>query len=167
MAAGSTGMTLGDLKAKCNELQANDQLKPFKAVVSCKKSTTEWRPAATAPGTTEEIANSGTIGASFTVKGFQVPFKSEAIDVPGQSIGCQTLEQIKKSVAAVDIELSCADLNAVTTIAALCGPAIDARVTADPSIVTEAPTGQVFDTCSGTGTGTGTGTTTGTTASNK
>ncbi|MDQ3233219.1 MAG: hypothetical protein M3Q07_15485, partial [Pseudobdellovibrionaceae bacterium] len=60
-------MTLEGLKNKCTELSANEQLKPFKAVVTCKQVSTEWRPAAEAPSV--EVQNTKQIGASFSLKG--------------------------------------------------------------------------------------------------
>lgn len=146
----SSGQTLdlAGLKAKCNELQANEQLKPFKAVVSCKQVSTEWRPSA-AQAAPVEVANFKEIGASFTLKGYDVPFKSEAIDVGASFASCSVLEQVRKTVPAVDIELSCEALDAVEGIADICGPAIDARVDADPSIVIEELTGETFNSCGG------------------
>lgn len=145
--AGNT-LSLQGLKAKCNELQANEQLKPFKAVVSCKQVATEWRPASAAVAPVE-VSNYKEIGASFSLKGYQVPFEAEPVQVGASFAACTALEEYSLTVPAVDIELECAALDAVESIADICGPAIDARVTADPSIVIEEPTGKKFNTCSG------------------
>ncbi|MES2743871.1 MAG: hypothetical protein V4655_00530 [Bdellovibrionota bacterium] len=147
-ASPSQNLDLAGLKVKCNELQANEQLKPFKAVVSCKQTSTEWRPSQAEADPTQ-IANFKEVGASFTLKGYEVPFKSEAIEIPSSFVSCSILEQVRKSVPAVDIELSCEALNSVDSIADLCAPAIDARVDADPSIVFEELTGATYNSCSG------------------
>lgn len=145
-ASSSQNLELAELKVKCNELQANEQLKPFKAVVSCKQSATEWRPSASQAAPIE-VANFKEIGASFSLKGYAVPFKSEAIEVAASFASCSVLEEVRKSVPAVDIELDCSALNEVESIAEICGPAIDARVEADPSIVIEEVTGKTFNSC--------------------
>jgi hypothetical protein len=140
-----TSMTLEGLKDKCTELSANEQLKPFKAVVTCKQVATEWRPAAESPSV--EVQNSKQIGASFSLKGYAVPFQAEDVEVGPATAACTVLEQYKLTVPAVDIELDCAGLQAVQKLTDLCGPAIDERVTADPSIQIEEATGVTFNSC--------------------
>jgi len=140
-------MTLDALKSKCTELQANEQLKPFKAVVTCKQVSTEWRPSQQlAPPV--KVDNMKEIGASFSLKGYAVPFTAEEVEIAPAEAGCTVLEQFKLTVPAVDIELDCAGLEAVQKLADLCGPAIDERVTADPSIQVEEATGVIFNSCS-------------------
>lgn len=141
-----SSMNLEGLKNKCTELSANEQLKPFKAVVTCKQVTTEWRPAAESPSV--EVQNSKQIGASFSLKGYAVPFQAEDVEVGPATAACTVLEQYKLTVPAVDIELDCAGLQAVQKLADLCGPVIDERVTADPSIQIEEKTGATFNSCS-------------------
>ncbi|MBC7658439.1 MAG: hypothetical protein H7249_01895 [Chitinophagaceae bacterium] len=147
--AGTTPATLdlNGLKAKCNELLQNSQLKPFKAVVSCSQVTSEWRPATAQQPDSLDVANTKTIGASFTLKGYEVPFKSEDVAMAPTLASCNLLEQVKKTVPAVDIELECSALDAITTLAQLCEPAIDARLAADPSIETTELTGKTFNSC--------------------
>jgi hypothetical protein len=140
-----SSMTLQDLKNKCTELSANEQLKPFKAVVTCKQVSTEWRPAAESP--TIEVQNTKQIGASFSLKGYAVPFQAEDVEVGPATAACTVLEQYQLTVPAVDIELDCAGLNAVQSLADLCGPVIDERLTADPSIQIEEKTGATFNSC--------------------
>jgi len=139
-------MNLDALKSKCTELQANEQLKPFKAVVTCKQVTTQWRPSQQAAAPVS-VPNTKEIGASFSLKGYAVPFTAEPVDIAPSEAGCTILEQFKLTVPAVDIELDCAGLEAVQKLADLCGPAIDERVTADPSIQVEEPTGLTFNSC--------------------
>lgn len=139
-------LNLPEFKAKCSELQANEQLKPFKAVMSCKQSSTEWRTSkATAPEV--RIANFKEIGASFTLKGYEVPFESEAVEVLASFAPCSVMEEVRKTVPAVDIELGCEALSQVESIAELCGAEIDARVEADPDILIEELTGKTFNSC--------------------
>lgn len=141
-------MTLAGLKAKCVELSANEQLKPFKAIVTCNQVATVWRPGAEAADTIK-VQNVKQIGASFSLKGYAVPFQMEAVEVQPSEAACSVLQQFKLTVPAVDIELDCAALAQVETIAALCSPVIEERVTADPTIQIEEPTGETFNTCSG------------------
>lgn len=138
-------MTLEGLKNKCTELSANEQLKPFKAVVTCKQVSTEWRPA---QGQSIDIQNMKQIGASFSLKGYAVPFQAEDVEAGPTQVACSVHEQYKLTVPAVDIELDCAGLQAVQKLADLCGPAIDERVQADPSIQIEEATGVTFNSCS-------------------
>lgn len=142
---GQSSMTLEGLKNKCTELSANEQLKPFKAVVTCKQVATEWRPSAESP--TIEVQNSKQIGASFSLKGYAVPFQAEDVQVGPATAACTVLDQYQLTVPAVDIELDCAGLQAVQSLADLCGPAIEERVTADPSIQIEEKTGATFNSC--------------------
>ena len=135
------------IKAKCNELLQNEQLKPFKALVSCSQVSMEWRPSRSLVSEPVQVANAKSIGASFQMKGYQVPFASENVPVAPALASCTTLEQVKITVPAVDLELECAALDQVQTLTDLCAPAIDARVGADPSIQIEEPTGQTFNTC--------------------
>jgi len=147
---GSPGssMTLQDLKGKCMELSANEQLKPFKAVVSCKQVTTEWRPAAQSVDPVK-IQNTKQIGASFSLKGYAVPFQIEQIEVSPSEAACHLLEQYTITVPAVDLELDCSALTQVQNLADLCSPAIEERVSADPGIAIEEATGESFNTCTG------------------
>jgi hypothetical protein len=140
-----SSMTLEGLKNKCTELSANEQLKPFKAVVTCKQVATQWRPSAEAPSV--EVQNSKQIGASFSLKGYAVPFQAEDVQVGPATAACTVLEQYKLTVPAVDIELDCNGLNAVQSLADLCGPVIDERLAADPSLQIEEPTGATFNSC--------------------
>lgn len=151
IAAGSEqaqSMDLAGIKAKCSELLQNEQLKPFKAVVSCKQVVTQWRPAA-AQADALQVANTKEIGASFNLKGYEVPFKSEALEMPSTFAACTTLEQIRLTVPAVDIELTCAALESVQSVADLCAPAIEERLDSDPGIQIVETTGQTFNSCSG------------------
>lgn len=143
---GSGTLTLDSLKNKCTELSANDQLKPFKAIVTCKQVATEWRPAA-AQAEPVQIENMKEIGASFALKGYAVPFQAEEVEAAPAQAACSVLEQYKLTVPAVDIELDCAGLQAVTKLADLCGPVIDERVKADPSIQIAEATGITFNSC--------------------
>ncbi|RYZ60090.1 MAG: hypothetical protein EOP07_01920 [Proteobacteria bacterium] len=151
MAAGAEGsqtLDLAGIKAKCAELLQNEQLKPFKAVVSCKQVVTQWRPAA-AQADALQVANFKEVGATFTLKGYEVPFKSEVLDLAPTPASCSTLEQVRLTVPAVDIELACDALESVQNITDICQPAIAARVDADPSIQIEELTGETFNSCNG------------------
>ncbi len=141
-------MDLAGIKAKCSELLQNEQLKPFKAIVSCKQVLTQWRPAA-AQADALQVANSKEIGASFNLKGYEVPFKSESMEMPSTPASCTTLEQVRTTIPAVDIELSCAALDSVQSVADICAPAIDERIEADPSIQIVELTGHTFNSCTG------------------
>jgi hypothetical protein len=139
---------LQDLKSKCMELSANEQLKPFKAVVSCKQVASEWRPSAQ-PVDSIKIQNTKQIGASFSLKGYAVPFQLEEIAVSPSEAACHLLEQYTITVPAVDLELDCSALEQVQNLADLCGPAIEERFSADPALAIEEATGKTFNTCTG------------------
>jgi len=146
--AQAVNLDLPGLKAKCAELSADEQLKPFKAVVTCKQVVTEWRPSSqTANPST--IANTKEIGASFSLKSYAVPFESESIDVSPSQYSCTILEQVKATVPAVDMELDCAALDQVQKLSDLCGPIIEERLAADPGIEVVEPTGKIFNSCTG------------------
>jgi hypothetical protein len=144
----SQTVDLSGIKSKCAELLQNEQLKPFKAVVSCKQVVTQWRPAKSQADALQ-VANFKEVGASFTLKGYEVPFKSEVLDLAPTPASCSTLEQVRLTVPTVDIELSCDALDNVQSIADICEPAIAERVDADPGIQNEELTGETFNSCSG------------------
>ena len=150
-ATGSKDQTLDlvGLKSKCAELQQNEQLKPFKAVVSCNQVVTEWRTSTTLQADPVSIKNTRQIGASFTLKGYEVPFEAEVADIAPAFAPCSMMEQVRRTVPAVDIELSCEALAKVQSISEFCGPAINERLQADPSIQIEELTGRTFDSCKG------------------
>lgn len=141
-------MSLADLKAKCAELSADEQLKPFKALVSCKQTVKEWRPVGQA-GESLMIENTKEIGASFSLKGYAVPFQSEEVAMAPAAIACQIYEQVQISVPAVDLDLSCDALTKVDKLSDLCAPAIEERIKADPGIQQIETTGKTFNTCQG------------------
>ena len=145
-----TALTLQDLKTKCVELTANEQLKPFKAKVTCSQVSNQWRRSAAAADPLK-LENSNEIGATFNLKSFTVPAQAELVPLPATEIECQVWEQYKITTSAVDMELDCAALEAVENIAALCTPAIEERVKADPSVQVEEATGQKYNTCAPAG----------------
>lgn len=140
---------LNDLKNKCTELAQNQQLKPFSATVSCREVSYEWRKMQMQNPINITINNRREVGATVRLKSFQVPYSSESVMVAPTPADCTVLEEIKMVVPAVDIELSCADVQQVDSIANLCGPAITERLTDDPSIIRETRTGRMFNTCFG------------------
>ncbi len=141
-------LTLAGLKAKCVELSGNEQLKPFKALVSCQQYSTEWR-VSVQKADPIVLKNATKIGASFALKGYSVPFRAEEVLAPSTEVGCQQLDQYGLTVPSVDIELDCAALSTVDSLAAFCGPLIEERLKADPSLQIEEATGMSLNSCQG------------------
>ena len=142
-------MDLEALKAKCQELSSNQQLKPFSAIVTCREVSTEWREAEMDEPETIEISNAREIGASFRLKGFEVPYDGEVVAVEPTLAKCAVLEEYKLTISAVDIELSCEALQEVQSLAQLCSPAIEDRLSEDPNVLREEKTGRTFNSCVG------------------
>lgn len=141
-------LDLDGLKAKCAELSADEQLKPFKAVVSCRQTLLEWRPAEkqAAPVMIENVKQ---VGATLTLKSYSVPFQAEDVEVSPSQASCQLWEQHRITVPAVDIELDCDALAKVSSLTELCSPAIDQHLASDPAIQQIEATGNTFDSCRG------------------
>ncbi|MCX6131312.1 MAG: hypothetical protein NTX25_19910 [Proteobacteria bacterium] len=142
----NTTLNLTALKAKCADLTANEQLKQFKAMVTCKQVLTEWRPS-TKTADPIEMQNTKEIGAAFSLKGYTVPFQAEAVEVSPSLAACGAMEQVRVTVPAVDLELTCDALAQVEKLSDLCGPAIEERIKADPSIQVTEATGESFSSC--------------------
>ncbi len=140
------GMTLDELKAKCVELSANQQIKPFKVQVTCSEVSKIWREG---QPTQVAVDNSREVGATLRMKGFEVPYSGNTLPAGQTTANCSTLEQFQLTVPAVDIELSCDELTQINNLADFCAPHIDARVQADPGIVLSEPTGAKQNVCDG------------------
>jgi hypothetical protein len=147
--ATTESLSLEELKAKCTELSSNQQLKPFNAVVTCREVSLEWREMQMEQPETIAIENAREIGATFRLKGFEVPYGSESVQVEPTVAACTVLEEYEITIPAVDVELSCDALNQVASLAELCTPAIEERIQDDPSIMQEQRTGRTFNTCVG------------------
>jgi hypothetical protein len=143
-AEGSDKLDLVGLKAKCAELTQNSQLKPFKIQVTCRQEIQQWRLRGTSEMT---LPNSRTVGGSLRMKSYDVAFVNGTQPIVDSTAPCPVLEKWKSIVPAVDLEITCDELNPIESISDYCVPIIEARIQVDQSIVTEVPTGEIYDGC--------------------
>lgn len=143
-----TGFDLSSLKDKCAELTANQQIKPPKVQITCSQISHVWKPA---KGAQKLLPNIREIGASARMKNFEVPFYGVSHEIEGTTTDCAILERYKESVPAVDIELTCEQLEQIQDLNEYCTPKIEERVQQDPGIVLSEKTGETYNTCSGIG----------------
>jgi len=139
-----TNVSLNDLQAKCADLQANPQIKPIKVTVSCNELSYFWKAG---PAQQAQLPNQRSVGAMVQMKGFQVPHEFFTQDVAPTAISCQTFVKYEHKVQNVDVELSCADLAAVTDLGAYCAPIVGQRVQDDAGLGTDTPTNETISLC--------------------
>lgn len=142
----AANLDLQGLKDKCVELQGNQQLKPFKAQVTCREIAYIWQKGEVTPLT---LKNEREVGGAVRMKNFGVPYQAGPAAIADSSASCEILHKFKRVVPAVDVELSCDELLAIEDLSTFCTPIIDARVAEDPSIVTFEKTSEIYNTCSG------------------
>lgn len=143
--ADDTSMTsLAELKAKCVELNANQQIKPFKIQVTCSQTEYVWKPVSES---SVSLPNQLEVGASLRMKNFEVPYAGQLVDTAATQAACPVFQRVKNMVPAVDVELTCDEVNAVTDLATFCGPHIKDRVANDPGIVVSEATDQQYSLC--------------------
>jgi len=138
-------MDFSSLKAKCLELSSNQQLKPFKAIVSCKEVSYVWREAK--EQTRKTLQNSRQIGSSIRMKGFETPEQEVGVPIEDSNARCTVMEKWKRTVPSVDAELSCDELNNVADLTQYCFHQVTQRVEEDSSLAVEEATGERLDTC--------------------
>lgn len=136
---------LQSLKAVCDELSANDQLKPFKVTVTCRHSALTWKDVGES---SVNLPNSREISAAFRVKQYSSETSPVAVAAEKTPASCTVLEKFK-STALVDVSLSCQELKEVSDVTSFCQDAIDARLEENPAQFVEVPTGETFNTCTG------------------
>jgi hypothetical protein len=141
---GEDTLDLAGLKAKCAELTQNSQLKPFKIQVTCRQEIQQWR---SAPSAEKPLTNVRTVGGSLRMKNYDVGFVDGAQPITDTAAPCAVVEKWKSVVPAVDLEISCDELTPIENISDYCTPIIEQRIQEDPSIVTEASTGEMYNTC--------------------
>ena len=134
------------LKDKCADLLANQQIKPFKIQVTCSETSHVWKMAK--PGAFG-LPNLREVGASARMKNFEFPFVGNQVAAADTTASCHMLERYKITVPAVDVELSCAELDAIDNFTEFCTPIINERVKQDPGIVLAEKTGEIYSTCAG------------------
>ena len=83
------------------------------------------------------------------MKSFEFPFVGQAVQIDDTVANCEVLERYKVTVPAVDVELTCAELEEIQNFTEFCTPIIDERVEQDQGIMLEEKTGEVYNTCSG------------------
>jgi len=128
------------------ELSGNQQIKPFKAVVTCREVSYVWRQAPSKE--TQALQNAREVGASIRMKGFETPYSGESVPVSPSQAQCVVMEKWKLSVPAVDTELTCDDLRSIEDITQFCLGQIDQRLQEDSSLMIEEATGERINTCS-------------------
>ena len=137
---------LEQLKQKCAELQANQQIKPFKVQITCRESGFTWKQGQGAP---VSILGHREVGGSVRMKNMEIPYTGREVKVEPTIGSCPTFEKWKYLIAAVDVQLSCEELNKVTSVTEFCLPVIFERVQQDPTIVQQENTGEVLNVCKG------------------
>jgi hypothetical protein len=143
-------LDLSTLKEKCAELTANQQIKPPKVQITCSEISHVWKPA---KGSQKLLPNTREVGASARMKNFEVPYFGIASEIEGTTTDCAVLERYKETVPAVDVELTCEQLEQIQDLNEFCTPKIDERVQQDPGIVLSEKTGEIYNTCSGIASG--------------
>lgn len=138
------GVNLEDLRAKCAELSANDQLKPIKATVTCNELSSVWVAGQSKPA---QLENSRNVGARVIMKGFEVQQRFYPAQQEATQIACQQFVKVERKVDNIDVEMACAELNAIQDLGEFCKPVIEARVGEDPSLRTERQTDEVLSVC--------------------
>ncbi len=136
---------LQSLKAVCDELTSNEQLKPFKVTVTCRHSGTTWKDVGES---SVYLPNSREISAAFRVKQYASETSPQAVEAAKTPAACTVLEKFK-STALVDVSLSCQELKAVDDVTSFCLDAIEARLEENPAQFVEVSTGETYDTCKG------------------
>jgi hypothetical protein len=145
-AVGQESAQLTSLKDKCAELTANQQIKPFKIQVTCSETSFVWKPAQPSEF---RLPNLREVGASARMKSFEFPFVGGAVQIDDTVANCEVLERHKVTIPAVDVELTCAELEEIQNFTDFCTPIIDERVEQDQGIMLTEKTGEVYNTCSG------------------
>jgi hypothetical protein len=143
-----TNLNLDELKEKCVELQSNQQLQPFKVQVTCREVSFFWKPAGNAP---INLENAREVGGSIRMKTYAVPYEAGTQPIDQSTAQCQLLHKWKRTIPAVDVELNCQELAAITSLSDFCAPIVEARADADDSIAVVEETKDTYNTCSGLG----------------
>lgn len=144
-AAYSQTDALQELKERCAELSANQQLRPFTVSITCRQEGMVWKE--TAP-TYMDIDNGLQISATIRVKQFLSELVPESVVVAATPAACTVLEQFHTQ-ASVDLELTCAEIDAIDNLGSYCYGAIQNRIEEFPDQYVEESTGQLLNTCDG------------------
>jgi hypothetical protein len=134
-----------EMQQRCAELSANQQLRPFTVSLTCRQQGTVWRETDAAHVTVE---NALQVTAAFSVKEFLSESIPEPVIVDSTQAACTVLEKFD-TMASVDLELTCADLNLIDNVTEFCVAAIDDRIQQNPEQYLEESTGVYLNTCNG------------------
>jgi len=139
-----TTVTLDDLKAKCAEFAANDQMRPVSATISCSELRYEWQPQASEPA---QLNNTRNVGATVRMKSMQVPLKLFDARINPTQIQCQGWVKVEHKVEGLDVEVACAELEKIDDLGSYCEPIIADRVADDPALQVSRNTTEVVTAC--------------------
>ena len=143
-------MDLDGLKAKCVELAADRQIKPFTTTVTCRDVRRVWE--ASEP-TSMMLPNSRSTGGAFRMKQFGVDYTDAPVAILPSSAVCNSFTQYVYTIDGIDSpDLSCDDLLAIDDVTTYCQGVIADELDRDPSIQSAEKTGETYNTCKGAGT---------------
>ena len=104
------------LKAKCVELTANEQLKPFSAIISCSSKSTFWKQVSDEPPQMFKMVNTQVYGVAAKMKGFQLPYREIAETLPPTEAPCVVMEKWTRTVPEIETKKSCEEIMAVNSV---------------------------------------------------
>ncbi|MFW7377261.1 MAG: hypothetical protein ACOH5I_00455 [Oligoflexus sp.] len=133
------------LKNRCDELSANQQLRPFNVGVTCRQVGMVWKES---EPVYMDIANGLEVSATITVKEALSELIPESVTIAATPAACSVFEQFD-TAASVDLELTCAEIAEIESFGTFCYDAIQARVSEYPDLIVETATGQYLNTCQG------------------
>jgi hypothetical protein len=137
-------LTLSSLQAKCTELASNPQTVPFKATVSCGKTSFRWVPDQVGAFA---LRSSCIVGASIQMKSYYLAPQNTTLPLPDAVQPCGKYKKVVDTIGNVDVELSCSELAAIENLADFCQPHLEARIQEDPELVTTADTEETYSLC--------------------
>lgn len=145
MAAGEyTRVDFDDVKRKCSEFIANDQMQPQFATISCNELSYQWR---LSKPSLAALPNQRSVGARVVVKRFEVPNRFFAFEVPPTDVQCLNFVKIERKIDNVEVTLSCADLLRIEDLGQFCEPHVSSAAMEDPDLIVERPTSETISVC--------------------
>lgn len=142
---GTFDADLAHVRELCIAMLADPKARHFRVNVACKEDLLTWRHAEP-----QTLLLSGTEKTEVSVRIPQAA-ATGAFERPDQSFtaGCPVFEQVRRQTPRIEEQISCEALLELDDVATFCREAIKNRTDADPSIVTETPTGERQDFCPG------------------
>lgn len=139
-------LSYDDFVKSCKDPGAYGHQRPADNIkISCKNMQTVWQPVEAGATT---LVESRSISSELFSDKYHVALKDFSVAVPELNISCPKFREVLET-SQIEKSFTCAQIVAETrTLEALCVDAIDEAVSQNPDLVTTAPTGKTYNSCS-------------------